>query len=157
MLLLRIHRKVLAHYFFLIVSREIPTEGKKRDQFLLRHYNLFWRKEPQQQMQQSCLVWLQLQSMLECESQVDTVLRLDRLLKIEAGSATIPTVDAQVSSERVGFTVISALHWMHCILWMSPPPPFLFLLFAITFDTNVNINYTYEYVCKMQLYTHKYN
>lgn len=63
----------------------------------------------------TCLVLHQLQSMLECETQVDTVLRLDRLLKIEAGSATIPTVDTQVSSECVGFAVTSLFwHWTKC-------------------------------------------
>ena len=60
----------------------------------------------------TCLVLHQLQSMLECETQVDTVLRLDRLLKIEAGSATIPTVDTQVSSECVC--------WFYCHLVFLP-------------------------------------
>ncbi|KAL8590281.1 hypothetical protein ACOMHN_006397 [Nucella lapillus] len=38
----------------------------------------------------------EVQSVMECEKQVDTVQCLDRLLKIEAGSAIIPSVDTQV-------------------------------------------------------------
>lgn len=38
----------------------------------------------------------EMQGLMECEKHIDTVQRLDRLLKIEAGSSTIPSVDLQV-------------------------------------------------------------
>ncbi|XP_076464753.1 nesprin-1-like [Babylonia areolata] len=42
------------------------------------------------------LSYICVQCLMECENQVDTVQRLDRLLKIEAGSTFIPSVDLQV-------------------------------------------------------------